>query len=237
MESIFRKCARVAVCAVVLVVGACSGLSSEKSPEKPSLSKASVPQDTYNLRLDVFVVEQNQAVTALISSKRPSQWQQEVTKLFLAGNAPASLCEKVNLRFSNLDIDIPPVDYRLAPYDWTSKRFVGSLPVPLLHVQAKGYPAGIFFHEALLTVKGGAAAYYIPGPPFKGSENPVVEVWIDGVKLLGLPQGNDTNHLVTTPRNDQYKTVNQLHQALSLPYKNATLTLVVPPGSCQARRL
>ncbi len=231
MESIFRKCARVAVCAIVLVVGT----SNSHSSENPLLSKASVPQETYNLRLDVFIVEQNQAVTALISGKRPSQWQREVTKLFLAGGAPASPCEKVNLRFSNLDIEIPPGDYRLAPYDWTNKRFVGSLPSSLLHVQAKGYPDGIFFHEALLTVKGGAAAYYIPGPPFKGSENPVLEVWIEGVKLLGLPQGNDTNHLVTTPRNDEYKAVNQLHQALSLPYKNVTLTLVVPPGSCQMR--
>lgn len=230
--SVLRKCACVAVLVAALAVGACGSPSSES----PAFSTASAVQVPYNLRLDVFVVEQNQAVTALISGKRPSQWQGEVTKLFLAGGAPASLCEKVNLRFSSLDADIPVADYRLAPYDWAHKRFLGSLPTPLLHVQAQGHPTGIFFHEALLTVKGGAAAYYVPGLPFKGSENPVAEVWIEGAKLLGLPRGNNTNHLVTTPRNDQYKTVNQLHQALGLPYKNATLTLVVPPGSCQGVR-
>ncbi len=189
-------------------------------------------------RHDFIVVEQNQAVTAAMAGKLPSKWYPAVKDLFDKGHVLISSCREIHVRFSHLNpgVAIPAGPYRFEYYDRSSRKRVALGEAAVYLAPAGEDSPGWFFHEMRLSVSEGTASVHLPTQPFLDSSNPTMSIGIDGVKLLGLPEGNNTGRIVSTPRNDAYKTENIIHQAIHSKEKSKLSILVVPPGACVGGR-
>lgn len=197
-----------------------------------------------NLRLEIFAVEANNAVTAASAGKRPSQWEGPVMQLLWSGKAKTATCATTavvwfNNMFSEQGSkrvfhDFPLGQYDLARYVPETNRIertgqkVGMVRRP---VNDPSKPGNWYYQEFTVPLINGAGAVYLSGAPILASSNPIMGIALPTQQLRGLPQGNASNIRWSTPANAEFGTQNELHQALSREHKNDSVVLIVPP--CQ----
>ena len=198
-----------------------------------------------NLRLEIFAIEANNAVTAASAGKRPSQWEGPVMQLLWSGKAKTATCATTAVVWFNnmyseqgdkrVFHDFPPGQYDLARYVPESQRIERTgEKVSMVRRQVNDPskpPGNWYYQEFTIPLINGAGAVYLPGAPILASGNPIMGVALPTLQLRGLPQGNMSNVRWSTPANAAYGTQNELHQALGRAYKNDSVVLIVPP--CQ----
>lgn len=191
-----------------------------------------------HVRIGLYVVERNVAVTAAIAGKRPGQWDVAVRDLLFAGKARIAQCDTAKVRFSHMDANIAPGRYsvlHLAPTEYSRKEvspIVSRSTAELRWVPDAARPERHFMQMDVPLVNGNAQIY-LPDGAFKASMNPVGQFWIPEEDLYGLPKGNNTGTLVTTPRNDTFGTENDFVRAMQRPFLNHDVFMIVRPGACR----
>ena len=223
---------------------------------QPQQAASSTTQFT-NLRQEVFVFEANNAVTAAVAGKRPSQWSPLLMDLYHAGKAKPAACVKVAvLWFTNMqsyqggtrtEQRLPEgAVYDVARHDEATRQAIRTgekIALVRRSVVEPGIASPRHFQELTLPLQGGIGEVYIPEAAIKASDNPVLGIALPGFAIRGLPEGNDSGLRASvagipeskdgirwsTPRNAEFGTQNELHVALARHYHNNVAVFVVPP--------
>lgn len=207
------------------------------------IATSSAQAQAQNLRLEIVAVEANNAVTAAIAGKRPSQWEGAVMQMVFDGKAKLAACAtSATVTFTHMFSEKSGVrvDQNWAPGPYDLARFVvetrriertgAKASIVRQPVSEPAKPAGKYFYQVItVPLVGGGGAVYLPAGPVRASDNPVMGVALPGQTLRGLPENNTTGVRWSTPANAEYGTVNELHKSLGNQHNNDTVVLVVPP--------